>query len=573
VEIINIIAPVNNIEDMDFVKNTKCKNIYTYHPLFIKKSGQEKLREFVNAAKENNLNFYLNFKTNIKETEIKKISELFELINSLEIKGILINNPAILKIIKDCGYNGKIIIDSGLNIHNLSGIEFVSSVCKPDIINITEEIYLKNLIKIRKYTDYKLAIDSNNLPWIAKEVLEQEILDTIIIKAKFNSSQELFDGIERVIKILENPEEYKNQKLPFKNTENAQYKTDHFSGEFQNSRGRTFKFSGNIHRFNWGYQRFFQKNYKNLEIDLSYPVLNLRLTSLEQVKEVKKYLKKHKINPINAIEYGEILNTADLAKYSFNVIIERVKQECESYGIKFKLGTPRILTERDFDRVYEYTKSVLTQTPMPSSVVVNNLGYWWSIINDKKINVPIELGYGINIQNSLTAELLASSNAIQTVDFSNFKDIESIKQAIETIGSKVPYRQITIAGSSRVPSSGLCPLNKDSAILSRLSCTAPCHHGIYAVQDKMGKKSLHIAVDGFCRMHMFKDQILDLFKCIPIFKGIGINEFMIDFSSLPPKLVPVLLNKYLDAINNPKYKINPKFLVDEYGIEKYLMRK
>ena len=88
----------------------------------------------------------------------------------------------------------------------------------------------------------------------------------------------------------------------------------------------------------------------------------------------------------------------------------------------------------------------------------------------------------------------------------------------------------------------------------------------------MIKKSFPIAVDGFCRMHIFKDKILDLYKYINIFQEIGINEFVIDFSSLPAKFVPKLLNKYFDSIYNPKYKFDSKFLTEEYGIEKYLLK-
>lgn len=572
IKIPEIIAPINDLEDLHFVKKTKCRDVYVYHSIFLKKSGQDKLVEFINLSKELEINFYINFKPEIKESELKKITELFEFLVNLDFAGILVNNYSIPEIIKNTGFSHKIIIDSGLNIHNLASTEFISSVCNAKIINITEEIYLKNLVRIKKYSDCKLAIDSNNLPWIAKDILDSQIIDTIIIKAKFNTANDLIEGINSVEKILEAPDLYRNKKLPFKNIENSLYKTDHFSGEFQNSRGRTFKFSGSIYKLSWQYQGFFSKNYHKFQLDKSYPSLNLRLTSLDQVSELKKYLKKMKNNPINSIEYGEILNTADLAKYSFNIIIDTVKKTCEDYGIKFKLGTPRILTERDFDRVYEYTKASMLMSPYPKSIVINNLGYWWSVVHDKSINIPIEIGSGLNIQNSLSVKLLSHYSSIQTVDFSNFYGIENIKQCIESLENTILYRQITIAGSSRVPSSGLCPLNKDSAILSRLSCTAPCHNGIYAVQDKMIKKSFHIAVDGFCRMHMFKDKILDLYKYISLFREIGINEFMIDFSSLPSKFVPVLLNKYLSAINNPNYKTDPKFLNEEYGIEKYLLK-
>jgi len=567
-----ILAPINALEDIFCIKDTKCKNVYAFHSLFLKKAGQEKLLEFIDAAKNAEINFYINFKSDIKELELKKVEELFDFIQNIEFKGIIINNPAVLEIIKQKGFSKKIIIGSGLNIHNLTSTEFVASVKKPQMINITEEIYIKNLLKIKKYTDYKLAIDANNLPWIAKDIMENKIIDMIVIKARFDTPKELEDGINSVIDILEDPDSHKNQKLPFKNIENATYKTDHFSQEFQNARGRTFKFSGNISDFKWEYNRFFQPSYKNLTKRENQPLINLRMTSLDQLKELKKYLNKIKSNQINALEYGEILNTADLSKYSFDKILNIVKEECEQNKIKLKLGTPKILTERDFDRVYEYTKSVILKPPYLDSIVINNIGYWWSIIKDKKISVPVEIGHGFDIQNSFSIKLFEEIHPVKCVDFSNFQGIENIKTCIDKIKDTIPNRQITIAGSTRIPTSGLCPLNRDSAILTRLSCTAPCHNGTYAIQDKMIKKTFPITVDGFCRMHMFKDKILDLYKYIGLFEEIGINEFTIDFSGLPAKFVPVLLNKYFDSLYNPKYKFDPNFLGEEYGIEKYLLK-
>jgi len=575
-QIPEVIAPVNTIEDIHSLKNSKCRNVYAFHSNFIRKSDYEKFIDFNNACKENKLNFFINFKNDIKESDLKKIVDLFEFINLYDFEGIFVNNPGIFEIIKTVGFPHKVVVDSGLNIHNLSSVELVSSFCNPYMINITEEIYLKNLIKIKKYNDFKFAVDSNNLPWIAKDIIENKIIDAVIIKARFNTPEELAEGVNSVSNMLEYPDASKTKLLPFKNIENSLYKSNHFSKEFQNSKGRRFKFSGNIQQFKWSYAKFASPNYEKIDYEKDLPVLNLRLVSLAQMKELKKYLKKLKINPINAVEYGEILNTADLAQYSFSKIIDKIKKDCHSYGIKFRLGTPKTLIERDFDRVYDYTKATILENPCPDSVIINNYGFWWNVINDKRIHIPVEIGHGIDIQNSATIELLKNYSKIKTLDFSGFHAIENMKTCIEKIIDYIPSRQITIAGSSRVPSSGLCPLNRDSAVLSRLSCTAPCHNGIFAIEDKMAKKSFPLAVDGFCRMHMFKDKILDLFKYISIFQEIGINEFMIDFSGLPAKFVPIMMDRYFESLGCFSAQRNEldesDFLTEEYGIEKYLSK-
>ena len=127
-----------------------------------------------------------------------------------------------------------------------------------------------------------------------------------------------------------------------------------------------------------------------------------------------------------------------------------------------------------------------------------------------------------------------------------------------------PNKKLTIAGNVRVPSLGLCPLNNDSAIVSRLSCKAPCHNGNYALKDPSLKKVLPFVVDGFCRMHMFQDYILHLYEYIPRLEKIGINEFVIDLSDLPAKYVSILLTHLFNSLAGIEKNIDT--IQDEYLI-------
>ena len=252
-------------------------------------------------------------------------------------------------------------------------------------------------------------------------------------------------------------------------------------------------------------------------------------------------------NPVYSIEYGEILATCDLAKSSFHEIILKVKKFCAKYGIKFQLSTPRILIERDFDRVYEYEKQILLSAPAPDSLIINNIGYFWAAINDPDINhIPIEIGQGINLLNSLSIKCLNNLHPINTVDFTSFSDMESVLQTLKKVKNIIENKKYTIAGNIRVPSLGLCPLNNDSAIISRLSCKAPCHRGGYALKDPSLKKIYPFTCDGFCRMHMFEDRILEDFSHIDELTAAGINELVFDFSALNAKYVPILLDKYFN---------------------------
>lgn len=542
-ENIRIVAPVKKPEDIEvFSKASKCRDFYVYYKKFLN-SNFEYVNEFVETAKRSGCAIYINFKHDITEENLPEIKKMLKFLKTAGIDGIFINSFAILEAIKIFNLPFKVIVDSYFDIHNLAGIDFISNFHKVDEIIITEEIYLKNIAKIKQYTKLPLAIDSDNLPFCAEDIKKMKAIDRVVIKGKFNSSEEILEGIELIQKILDKPKLFKNQKLPFKHVRKSIYRTNHFLGVVESAEGQDFKFSRNIKNFEWDIKPTRIKKDTDYSKKDLYRI-NLRLSELAQVKELEKYIKKTGVNPVYSIEYGEILSTADLAVSSFNDIIIKVKKFCNKYGIKFQLSTPRILIERDFDRVYEYVKQILLSSPAPDSLIINNIGYFWTAINDPEINhIPIEIGQGINLLNSLSIKCLNNLAQINTIDFTTFADLKTIKK----IKNDIPNKKYTIAGNIRVPSLGLCPLNNDSAIISRLSCKAPCHRGGYALHDPSLDKLLPFTCDGFCRMHMFEDSIMERFDDLDEFLKAGVNEFVFDFSALNAKFITLLLNKFFNT--------------------------
>ena len=545
-ENIKITAPVKKPEDIEvFAKETSCRDYYVYYKKFLN-NNFEYVNEFVQAAKKNNCAIYINFKHDITEENLPEIKKMIRFLKTAGIDGIFINSFAILEAIKVFNLPFKVIVDSYFDIHNLAGIDFVNNFHKVDEIIITEEIYMKNIAKIKQYTKLPLAIDSDNLPYCAEDIKKLRAIDSVVIKGKFNSSEEILEGIELVEKILEKPKLFKHQKLPFKHVRKSIYQTNHFLGVVVSAEGQDFKFSKNIKNFEWEIKRPRIKTNNDYSKKDLYKI-NLRLSELAQLKELEKYIKKTGTNPVYSIEYGEILATCDLATSSFHEIIMKVKKFCTKYGIKFQLSTPRILIERDFDRVYEYVKQILLANPAPDSLIINNIGYFWTVINDSDLkNIPIEIGQGINLLNSMSIKCLNNLAPINTVDFTSFPDMESALKTIKKIKNDIPYKKYTIAGNIRVPSQGLCPLNNDSAIISRLSCKAPCHRGGFALHDPSLDKMFPFTCDGFCRMHMFEDKILENFASVEELAKAGVNEFVFDLSALHAKFVTILLNKFFE---------------------------
>lgn len=544
---IKVVSPVKKPEDIElFSEKTHCRDYYVYYKRFLNNNFAY-VTEFVEAAKKCGCSIYINFKHDITEENLAEIKKMLKFLKTAGIDGILINSFAILEAIKVFKLPFKVIVDSYFDIHNISGIDFISNFHKVDEVIITEEVYLKNISKIKKYTNLPLAIDSDNLPWCAEDIKLSEAIDKVVIKGKFNTSEDILEGIELVENILDKPKIFKNHKLPFKHVRKSFYQTNHFSGEMVSAEGKDFKFSRNIQTFEWDIKR--TRVLKDISFTKSDDFkINLRLSELEQLKELEKYIKKIGTNPVHSIEYGEILSTCDLSTSSFNEIITKARKFCTKHQIKFQLSTPRILIERDFDRVYEYVKQLLLSNPAPDSLIINNIGYFWAVINDDELkHIPIEIGQGINLLNSMSIKCLNSLAALETVDFTSFKDLDCAISTIKKVKNLLPNKKYTIAGNIRVPSLGLCPLNNDSAIISRLSCKAPCHRGGFALKDPSLKKIYPFTCDGFCRMHMFDEKVLEDFEHVDMLAKAGVNEFVFDFNALNAKFVPVLLNKFFET--------------------------
>ena len=547
---IDVIAPIKKPEDIqNFLPHVKCRDFYVYHHKFLN-NNFDYIHEFIDVAHKNGCKIYLNFKHNITEEDLKEIKKFIRYLKTTDIDGIFINSFAIIEGIKCFKLPYRVIADSYFDIHNLQGIDFLNNFHKIDQIIITEEIYMKNIAKIKKYTNISLAIDSDNLPWCAEDIKALDAIDNVVIKGKFETSDDILEGIELVEKILDKPKMFKNQKLPFKHVRKSIYQTNHFSGEMISAGGKDFKFSRNILKHEWSVTRSRIKpeiveRIKN--DDLPLPRLNLRLSRLEHIARLKKYLKRLRYNPIYSIEYGELLSTKDLSTSSYSEIIEKVKKFCSMSGVKFHLSTPKILIERDFDRVYEYSKSLILMDPKPDLVIVNNIGYFWALVNDPDLaDIPIEIGQGINLLNSMSINCLNQLRRIESIDFTSFEKTENIFRTLKALKNNIPSRKLTIAGNKQIPSLGLCPLNNDSAIISRLRCPAPCHTGSFALKDPSLKKIIPFTCDGFCRMHMFEDEVLQDFDNIEEYLKAGINEFVFDFSNLAPSYISVLLTNFLN---------------------------
>ena len=146
-------APIKKPEDIElFTQKVKCRSFYVYHHKFLnlQNGGFEYVKKFIDTAHKHNSKIYVNFKHNITEEDLVEIKKFINYLKQTDIDGIFVNSYAILEAVKTHTLPFKVIVDSYFDIHNLAGIDFINMFHKADQVIITEEIYLKNIAKIKR---------------------------------------------------------------------------------------------------------------------------------------------------------------------------------------------------------------------------------------------------------------------------------------------------------------------------------------------------------------------------------------------------------------------------------------
>lgn len=440
--------------------------------------------------------FLTNFKTKKQSEMLNKILQNFTKVN---IKGLIISDLFMLKCCNDMKTDLPIIFSS--NIHNEESLRFLNKHFNFDFVVVEEEIYPDNIIKIKNSTKTGIFIKSENI-----ERLNQD-------------TKRHIDGV-----------------LSVKNSD-YDFIINHFSKTFSTKTSQ-FSFKKNI--------ILRHEEYKNIELNFikgKLPKINLKLNSLAQIKELDKFIRKNKINPVYSIDFGEIISNKELASKCAGEILKEVYDFCKKYHIKFEYGTPKILIERDFTRVFEQLKNFCTEHP-PDLVIINNIGLFSKFIQTKSLNnIKTELGTGLNLKDIESANLLQTFFKSFSVDLSDFKRLKDLKDV------NFENKKIKIMGNEKINSNGLCPLNTSLPTQSRLNCQAMCHSNCSCFIGNPDAKELYNFIpDGFCRAHVYKTKIINKVQKIKKLTEQGYTEFTIDLSNKNEKALAYYLTKVLNQL-------------------------
>lgn len=518
------------------------------------------LEEFTQEAKAHKIKLFLSLGPEIFEEHFEILKEALVNLTLDQVDGLLLNNYALLTLLKEIKTPGnfpEIFLGRGLNLHNIASCELVSA-WRPSALNITEEVYLKNVTRIKKYTAKNVFISLNDTIWLMNYALDWGI-NNFIIYGKYRETDHLcllISSIRELISKIQKQDEFDNQLIErilnlIDNSDSTQqFKTDHFTCKFKDDSGKDFEFTGNIKQFQWN-QASIQPEPVNLpKINKRHTRLRVRLTRLEQVFALEEFITTSGKNIVDIIEFGDIISPKELSKQSYATIVGTVKRFCHKYNIDFFLTTPSILIERDIDNVATTMKTLCYKEPRPAGLVINNPGLWKYVCNTRKLrDLIIELGDGLEIYNSRSIQFFQQAHPLNGVNIPNDLDLEYIEKLIDNTDLEI--RSLVIAGISKVKTSGLCPMNNDLAIISRLQCQAPCQRSSYAISDPFSNQLYPMILDGFCRFHLIKNTLDDYLPHIDKYIQAGITDFILDCRGIPSSLVVPMIHRYCQAISNP----------------------
>lgn len=543
-----ITAPLNIFSYIpELVKHSNIKNFHFCYNILTSADFSE-IKTYTSIIHKLNCKVYVTFKQNFTREYTKRIKILKKnllFLTYCEIDGIFIDDFYLLQAITDMDLPFDIILGSQFNIHNLKTVELLQSFKQIKKFVITQELNPLYLNYIKDQSETEIIFKHQDIYYKPQKIFEDNFIETLSSKNIENYKNLIINKFEN-LKTIDNKNLFKGKF--FQNQENNILQINHFQRNITDISGEIIPFKGHINRFSYQYQNMIPANNKSIRLKNSkLPKINLKLRSLTQIKALEQYIKSSGFNPIYSVEYGELAAPSDLSEKNITELIAEVQNFCHKHNIKFQYSTPEILTERDFERVYNDTKSICIKKA-PDSIIINNLGFFYKLSKDKELNsIPVEIGAKIPLLNDFTIKNLNKFLKITTVDFSSIKNLTKVKEYIQNTKKIILNRKYTVGGNISIPSTGLCPLNDNPPTFSRLNCEAKCKTGIFSIEN--GTKIYPFITDGFCRAHFFENKISTEYKNIKIYEGIGINEFVLDITAINDEFIPTIMNNFLDSIN------------------------
>ncbi len=262
--------------------------------------------------------------------------------------------------------------------------------------------------------------------------------------------------------------------------------------------------------------------------NFTVPELTVKITKVADLERMGKY-------KINNIIIGVDQFRQNGLEWDAKTLTQ-AKQSAAQAEFRVLIETPRIVSQKDLESIYELRDSMIGGPFY--GVVVNDPG---SMVIFKDTDLAIWGGYGLNIANYL------ASQAMERLG------LERISASLELDAPHLQSMLDAGVDTEVLVHGPLCGMITDYCLPRAVhgdtidECSLHCLNDEYSLQDKNGQK-YRILTDYHCRNHIFYPHDRCLFPQLPQLASWGIKSFRIDGHSYSSIFLDQLVLYYSQAL-------------------------
>ena len=230
-------------------------------------------------------------------------------------------------------------------------------------------------------------------------------------------------------------------------------------------------------------------------------------------------------------------------------IIRKAAQICRAAGAKLILSAPRVLPDREMDWFTGLIEAV--GADYLDGIMATNLGQLqrWP----ETLALPIYSDISLSVFNQEAAAFLREAGVVQVT-----LSPELTLAQISSLGQMAPVAtEVLVHGAVPVMVSEHCP--PGSVLGGPEGCGQPCLDRQYALQDR--KQYLFpLAMDQFCRMHLFNAKELCLLDDLAALAAAGVAALRVEARAATPSSVSATVKAYRAVLNQLPNSPDPTWL-------------
>ncbi len=264
----------------------------------------------------------------------------------------------------------------------------------------------------------------------------------------------------------------------------------------------------------------------------TYPELSVRIADLDSLREISQM-------KIDSVILGYESFRRSKSAWKRDKISEALKISAKS-KLKIRLETPRIACQNELIGPDDITG--IKNWEQLSGIIVNDYGTLNSL---KKLGIPMEGGYGLNICNSRAIQFARriGLNRLSISQELKWEELQSIVKNENNI-------EIMLHGP-------LCGMISDFCLARCMNeeeeneCSYGCLSSEYFLKDEWGQKYI-IHTDEQCRNYIYYPHTLSLFPYLPTLVSTGVKYLRIDAQFYDSSILRELLSIYGEALQGLK---------------------